>query len=449
MVGDRPFGMLAMAFAQPIAFHSVEEELILALAQQIALVLQLTLLSEADKQSAIAREQEQAAQERAAELAKANEALKRSLDALASEPSLDKFLGQVLGAIAEQFDSPLAEYWYHPADTAYIGMMSWQGRVYSRDEIATTYPNHSGVVGHTVPPEQVQGESLQHRKQYFITEDWDTNPFTNYERWYPEHGFHKEINVPMVLGDECIGALVVRLPRGYQITTQQIELAQALAHQATLAVQLTRLAEEVKQAAILEERNRMARDIHDTLAQSFTGIIMQLETLKGNAPIASDDIQTRLDRVSDLARLGLTEARRSVQALRPQALEAVDFAAALRHLLHQFTHDTPICATLNIEGASYPLPDTVEENLLRIAQEALTNAIRHGHAHTITLQLLFEPAVVHLQISDDGNGFDPHSILPTGFGLVGMQERTLHLNGHFHLASHPGQGTEITVTVPL
>jgi GAF domain-containing protein len=210
----------------------------------------------------------QAEQARSQELAKANEVLKKSLNSLATEPSLDKFLGQVLGAIAEQFNSPLAEYWYHPENTAFVGMMSWQGQIYNREEISKLHPTHPGVDGFQVPPEMIHGEDIHHRKQYFIIEDWFNNPFTKDYTWHPENGLYKEINVPMILGDECIGALIVPMSREHQITTQQIELAQALAHQATLAVQLTRLAEEAKLAAIAREQEKAASERAAELAKA-------------------------------------------------------------------------------------------------------------------------------------------------------------------------------------
>lgn len=393
----------------------------------------------------------EAASERAAELAKANNALKRSLDSLATELSLDKFLGQVLKAIAEQFDSPLVEYWYYLEDTAYIGMMSWQERIYNREAISVLYPTHPGVAGFKVPPERIHGEILQHRKKYYITEDWLTNPFTKHVKWYLENGLYKEINVPMVLGDKCIGALVVRMPRKHQITTQQIELAQALAHQVTLAVQLTQLAEESHQAAILDERNRMARDIHDTLAQAFTGIIIQLEATKRKiGAVQLEAAQTHITRARSLATAGLCEARRSVRALRPEALESHNLPNALRHLAEQMACDATIQISVRIEGTPYSLPVEVETNLLRVGQEALTNALRHAQAQTIRLELLFEAASVHLQIVDDGQGFDPQSqVTSAGFGLIGMQERSQHISGQFILTSRAGQGTAITVSVPI
>ncbi|MBD2103957.1 GAF domain-containing protein [Leptolyngbya sp. FACHB-261] len=211
----------------------------------------------------------QAEQERTAELTKAKDALKQSLDVLAKEPDLDKFLGHVLGVIANQFQAPITEYWYHPeGDIAHIGLMSRQGQTLDREEISQVFPTHPGLTGFRVPPELMGVESLQQRKECLIYEDHSTNSFTKHCEWIAAVGLYKEINVPMVLGDTCIGALIIRLPREHQVTAQQIELAQALVHQASLAVQLTRLAEEAKQAAIAREQEKAAQQRVSELARA-------------------------------------------------------------------------------------------------------------------------------------------------------------------------------------
>jgi signal transduction histidine kinase len=446
--GRKFLGYLGLAFIDSEPISEQKTELLQALAHQAALAIQLTQLAEEAKQAAIAREQEKAAQERAAELAKANEALKRSLDCLATEPSLDKFLGQVLTAISEQFNSPMAEYWYHPEDIAYVGMMSWQGEIYNREEISTLYPTHPGVAGFKVSPEMINYENLHHRKQYFIIENWLTHPFVKSVKWMPENDLYKEINVPMVLGDNCIGALIVRMSREQEITTQQIELAQSLAHQATLAAQLTRLAEEAKQAAILEERNRFARDIHDTLAQALGGIIVHLQAAASSYTTDPQDKQTHLTQARLLAKQGLTEARRSVQALRPQALEQAPLDRALTALLHQLTDSTNLHTVYQIHGNPYRLPPEVEDHLLRIGQEAIANTLRHAQASELAIDLTYEPRQVQLRLWDNGIGFDP--ALPTsGYGIMGMQERAHRIAAHLHLSSQPGQGTTILITVPV
>jgi len=145
----------------------------------------------------------------------------------------------------------------------------------------------------------------------------------------------------------------------------------------------------------------------------------------------------------------LSEARRSIHALRLKALETADFSTALRRLLAQIIQGTTTHTTLTVEGVPLPLAPDVEENLFRIAQEAMSNAIRHGNAATVDLQLLFEPTFVHLQIIDDGCGFDLNTLNIAGFGLLGMQERTEHLHGQFYLKSQPGKGSQITVSVPI
>ena len=129
-------------------------------------------------------------------------------------------------------------------------------------------------------------------------------------------------------------------------------------------------------------------------------------------------------------------------------LESCNLPTALERLVRQMTDGTSVDARVLIEGETHLLPAHVEDNLLRIGQEALTNALRHAQADTIRLRLLFEATMLHLSITDDGQGFDPQqSLHQPGFGLVGMQERSHLIHGDFHLMSQPGVGTTITVSV--
>ncbi len=399
-------------------------------------------------------EQEKAAQERVTELAKANDALKQTLDVLAENPELDKFIGHVLNAIANQFQSPLTEYWYHPdSDIAFVGMMSWQGCVCNREEISNLFPTHPGLVGFRVLPELVGGESLQRRKHYLVYEDHSTNPFTKHldwvANWIVPQGLVKEINVPMTLGDRTIGALIIRLPRDRQIATQQIELAQALAHQATLAVQLTHLAEESRQATLLEERNRMAREIHDTLAQAFTGIFMQLQA--ASRFLASEPEQTQLciNRAQNLAREGLAEARRSVWYLHQEGTEDGNLLHTLTRITEQLTAGTSVQAKVYLQGTPYCLSSEVGMNLLRIAQESITNALRHAQAQMIHISLSYQSERVQLQVWDDGQGFNQQRQAGSGFGLKGMRQRAQCIGACLEINTQPQVGTKVTVTVPI
>ncbi len=206
---------------------------------------------------------------------------------------------------------------------------------------------------------------------------------------------------------------------------------------------------QAEAASILEERNRMAREIHDTLAQAFTGILAQVGAAK---QVLTDDLeaaQAHLDLIKELARTGLVEARRSVIALRPQLLEEGSLQSALHRLVAQIrTAATDTTLYYEIEGTVYSLPTEVESNLLRIGQEALTNAIRHANADEIRVELVYDRAQVCLRVKDNGQGFGVGSIpYAEGFGLLGMSERAERIGAQLMIMSQPGHGTEIIVTV--
>uniref|UniRef100_UPI0036F27E97 PAS domain S-box protein n=1 Tax=Vasconcelosia minhoensis TaxID=3366354 RepID=UPI0036F27E97 len=209
------------------------------------------------------------------------------------------------------------------------------------------------------------------------------------------------------------------------------------------------LQKQAEAASILEERNRMAREIHDTLAQAFTGILAQVGAAN---QVLTDDVEAtgaHLDLIKELARTGLAEARRSVFALRPQLLEEGSLQSALHRLVAQ-TRATAMDTTLyyEIEGAVYSLPTEVENNLLRIGQEALTNAIRHANADEIRVELVYDLDQVCLRVQDNGQGFGVGSIpCSEGFGLLGMSERAERIDAQLTIRSQPGQGTEIIVVV--
>jgi len=454
LIGDRALGFLGLCFATVEQPSQSRLEQCWALAQHAALALQMAQLAQEAKLAAVLQEQEKAAQERVAELAKANNALKQSLDVLATEPDLDKLIGHVLRAIAHQFQSPLSEYWYHSdGNTAYLGMISWQGQIYNREEIVRLFPFLPGIDGFQVPPEMIHGESLQKRKHHFI-QDLSTSPFLESCTWkeiyYQTFGdLSKELNLPLILGDDCIGALIIRLPSDRHFTVQQIELAQALAHQATLAVKLTQLAQESRQASLLEERNRMAREIHDVLAQAFTGILMQLQAATRFVATKPEQSSSCIARAQDLAREGLAEARRSVWYLYQSDSQHHDLLSALTRITEQLTAETSVQAQVRVQGTPYSLNAEVGMNLLRIGQESLTNALRHAQAQTIHINLTYESDRLQLRVRDDGRGFEPQHQISSGFGLKGMQQRCDRIGAQLEIHTQPGVGTEVIVVMPL
>ena len=204
----------------------------------------------------------------------------------------------------------------------------------------------------------------------------------------------------------------------------------------------------LKEERLLEqERMRIARNIHDTLAQGFTGIIVQLHAADAAKSRGGDEaLSAHLLRATDLAREGLQEARRSVLALRPLVLEQMELPDALRALVEKLTAGTAMPAEVSVDGNPRPLSLEVEENLLRIAVESLTNTIRHAHASRFMARLTFTTDEVRLELIDDGCGFHPGSI-HDGFGLTGMKERAANIGAQLLIQSAVGQGTTICLIV--
>jgi len=205
-------------------------------------------------------------------------------------------------------------------------------------------------------------------------------------------------------------------------------------------------------ALVLEERARLAREIHDTLAQGFVGISSQLDavalTLRDNAGLAAK----HLELARKMARHSLTEARRAVMDLRDSALEGQELTAALSEAAHQWTAGSPVRVQVDVSGNGRKLPEEMEQNLLRIAQEAVTNTVKHARANQVRIRLDVEPRQLSMVVSDNGAGFEQteaFSEVGGHFGLLGMRERAERLGGELHLESQPGQGTKVEVKVPL
>jgi signal transduction histidine kinase len=207
-----------------------------------------------------------------------------------------------------------------------------------------------------------------------------------------------------------------------------------------------RVAEEQQRNAIVAERTRFARDIHDTLAQGFTGIMMQLNAAEQRLQEDSADARVYIEKARQLASESLEEARRSVSALRIDTLASGSLLGAIEQIGRKLTSDSGVQLEANLEGQPYALPEQCEANLLRIAQEALTNAVRHSGTERINIRLAYRTGSVVLEVGDRGQGMSGRE--PSGFGVDGMRERARQLGGEIQILSDPGRGTRIVVTVP-
>jgi signal transduction histidine kinase len=242
------------------------------------------------------------------------------------------------------------------------------------------------------------------------------------------------------------------LPHFYDTTWFRVFMAALLAACAWAVYQLRLRQIRYRFAGVLEERARLAREIHDTLAQGFVGISSQLDAVAMCMPEETTPARNYLDLARRMARHSLTEARRSVMDLRASALEGQDLAAALESGTRMWIAGSGIDLKVDVSGSAVELPQEFEQHLLRIAQEAVTNAVKHAGATGISIKLHMEAHKIYLRIKDNGRGFNQEGVFASlggHFGLIGMRERAERLGGELRLTSHPGEGTEVEVSVPL
>jgi signal transduction histidine kinase/HAMP domain-containing protein len=256
-----------------------------------------------------------------------------------------------------------------------------------------------------------------------------------------------ELAVPIAIGSFTLGVLDIQADKADGLDEMDLFTAQTVADQLANVVENARLAEETREVAVLDERNRMAREIHDTLAQGFTGIVLQLEAAEQSLSESPSSTAAHIDRARKLARESLTEARRSVWALRPSTLETRRLADALRREARMLSDEGRLQVTCHVSGAAEELPVDVEETLLRICQESLTNIRRHADATRAQVRLTVDNTHVTLTIRDDGIGFDSEATREGSFGLIGIVERARSCGGVAHISSRPGEGTLVEVDI--
>lgn len=375
-------------------------------------------------------------------------ALTDAINGLANAVAPDDFLNDMLRAIATQLNARWVMLFLHdPAqDTIAAHLVLQDGQMIPREQ-ATPNLVHPVPV-HDIP---IWGE-LERTRRPLHVRDTRTDPRLRQRAALLAQGVRSMLIVPLIVGDTLIGWFSVRNTRPRDYRPDELELAAALAQQAALAVQLTRLGMQGRQTAVLEERNRVAREIHDTLAQGFTAILMQLEATESALEQARTDLaHERLAKAREQARASLTEARRSVWALRPHALEQQPFVAALRAAATTLTADTPVQLSFAVDGTVGYVPTELETDLLRVAQEALMNSIKHARARTVTVRLRDDGQQLALAIRDDGCGFEAPAAqrhAGGGFGITAMRERMARHGGQLVIHTTPGQGTEVTALYP-
>ena len=354
---------------------------------------------------------------------------------ISSVLSLDELLPYVVNSLQETFDYYNVNILLLDPATGDLVLKAGSGGFKGKVPVGLHIKNAQGIVGwvvQTVEPLMVNDVTKETR-YLFTPELADTR---------------SELAVPINIGGDTLGVLDIQSAEFNAFDEIDLFTAQTIADEVANAFENARLYQETRDMAVLEERNRMAREIHDTLAQGFTGIVLQLEAAEQAIGEDVGQAQEHLDRARKLARESLNEARRSVWALRSQALERLPLVETLQQEIERFIQTSGVKADLCTSGKRHSLSAEIENTLLRICQESLTNVRKHAQASQVEVNLAFEGKTVRLSIHDNGTGFNPVAPSEGAFGLVGMRERARLLGGTLVVQSERGEGTLIEIVIP-
>ena len=397
---------------------------------------------------AIERDRAEQALRASEQLARSHvEVMMRSLDVLATEAAPEKFIGEMLRTIGQHLSAHRVLLWLRDQRDDSLRLHL----IIENDQQVAHDPHHPFVRNPHAWRNSAFIQEMLFTKSPAVCDDivHDSRLDPEVREYLTKKGAKRFMTVPMFVAGEIRGFIGIQHRQQCAYRADQIELAQALAHHVMMATHGQDLIEQQREAAILKERTRMARDIHDTLAQGFTGVIVQMEAAE-EALLEEDSEHAigHVHRARELARESLREARRSVHALRPQALEKAPFTDALEAIIKNTTAGTALRTEFRINGKPRELAPLVEENLLHIGQEALTNSLKHAHATKFQAQLSFNPDAVYLELQDNGDGFNVDDANGGGFGLIGMKERAEQIGATVDVSSKPGAGTSIVAVSP-
>jgi two-component system NarL family sensor kinase len=264
-------------------------------------------------------------------------------------------------------------------------------------------------------------------------------------------GLRYHASIPLYAGEKKLGVMNLASPGWRSLSSEDLQLLYTVGDLLSIAVERARLASRSAEVGTVEERNRIAREIHDTLAQSLTATTLQLESadalLEAGAP--TEKARAPLSRALSLTRSNLEEARRSVLDLRAAPLEGRSLSEALALLVERWERETGTHVDYKTVNGARPLPPGVEVALYRVCQETLTNAARHARARRVNVRLVATPGQVRLVVEDDGRGFDVSQVPGDRHGLVGMRERMELLGGALEVTSGLGEGARVEASAPL
>ncbi len=457
VVDSHPFAALTLAREADRPYTEVEIELAEALAKQFALAVQASRIASESERRAVAvaraKEQEEAARLRANELVEINSQLRDDLAKLLEGKDAQETLKHILSSALRQLQ----------AEGACIFALSESQQTLqiaaSADKTMLADDALLNRLGRCTDPFPVASlplwKHLMATRESIVLDvriDEDAKWLrAGARQWHLEHLRPVIIAVPLAVAGRLLGYLSITF--GPEISTQAVSaehlrMAQSLASLAAMTIETDRLAKRAQDAAIAEDRNRLAQELHDTLAGAFTGIFMQVQAASELAESEREQRRACIARAEDLARNGLRQVREFVHSLTVIGEDRWKSVEVMRKIVSDATSATGTAGIFAVLGTEQLLKATVAHALQRILQEAVGNAQRYANATKVETTLFFEEESVRMTIRDDGDGFDVRSVSDSGFGIPGMRTRVARLAGAFSIDSAPGRGTTISVRLP-
>ncbi len=299
-------------------------------------------------------------------------------------------------------------------------------------------------------PRSLEGSAIEHAALTGQPTAWllPEYPEASQRAWLEETGVEQVLCAPLVAKGRLVGAFTMGTHRARLIAPEELSLLAAIGQQIGVAVENARLYDQAQAAATAAERARLARELHDSVTQSLYSVTLFAEAAA--SLLAAGDYSTaagHLAELRDTAQEALGEMRLLIFELRPPALEQKGLSAALQERLDAVEARGGMKSELHVDGQEQ-LPLDVQQELYHIAQETLNNVLKHAHAGRVRVRLRYAEGCVHLEIEDDGAGFDPAHVGRGGMGLDGMRERAARIGAQLAVESTPGQGTRVTVHAP-
>jgi signal transduction histidine kinase len=421
-IEDEIFGVFSADYLKPHIFSEQEKRLLTSLAQRAALAIENARLYEDTKM-------------RLAQV----DALRETSDAIASTLDLDR----LLNIIIQQATTLLK------ADGGMINLVDWEKMT---DTVVATTGAVAATTGMGGSLETSLSGWVTRHNQPVISNNVPADSRVDQTAivYVEEQQILSAALAPLTIKDEVIGTLVViGTEEGKErFNEPELDVLVSFANQAAIAIENARLYEQAKQLAVVEERQRLARELHDSVTQALYGMTLYAEAM--SRQLASGEMELANEQLSELqttAQEALREMRLLIFQLRPPNLEADGLVTVLRTRLEAVEARAGLTMEFKVDN-DVRIPLEIEEGLYRIAQEALNNALKHASAQSVSVCLTLDEPIIVLEIIDDGIGFDPDAGLEdAGLGMDGMYERAAEIGGQLIVESRPGSGSKVRVEV--